>query len=128
MALWMKAQVMSAEVRLLICTVFPPLKQPYILICNICARRAFQNGCSLEDDCGVCSKLGFGAFGKIRLCTDVSIPNVNLSFAWLPREIHLKESARLSSSVLKDHFIFISQCKNSRRLPELGLLSLISKV
>lgn len=41
-------------------TAFPLLKQPYILICNICAGRAFQNGCSLEDDGRVCSNLGLG--------------------------------------------------------------------
>lgn len=42
-------------------TAFPPLlKQPYILICNICAGRAFQNGCSSEDDGRVCSNLGLG--------------------------------------------------------------------
>ncbi|KAK1887856.1 50S ribosomal protein L18, partial [Dissostichus eleginoides] len=46
----MKAQVRSTEEQPPLSTAFPLLKQPYILICNICAGRAFQNGCSLEDD------------------------------------------------------------------------------
>ncbi|CAL8325065.1 unnamed protein product [Gadus morhua 'NCC'] len=38
-------------------TTPPTQKQPYFLICNICAGRAFQNGCSLEDDDRVCLNL-----------------------------------------------------------------------
>lgn len=60
LALRMKAQVRPREERLLLfpSVAFPPLKKPYILICNICVGRAFQNGCSLEDDCRVCSNFG----------------------------------------------------------------------
>lgn len=60
MASRMKAQVRPTKEQPLLSVAFPRLKQPYILICNICAGRAFQNGCSLEDDGRVCSNLGLG--------------------------------------------------------------------
>lgn len=48
--------------------------------------RAFQTGCSLEDDSGVCSELGQGAFVTARLYTDVSdVHNVTLSFVTMAR-------------------------------------------
>lgn len=55
--------------------------------------RAFQNGCSLEDDSGVCSELGQGAFVTARLYTDVSdVHNVTLSFVTMARvELFLGE-------------------------------------
>lgn len=60
MASRMKAQVRPTKEQPPLSVAFPRLKQPYILICNICAGRAFQNGCSLEDDGRVCSNLGLG--------------------------------------------------------------------
>lgn len=35
-------------------------------------------------------KLGVGAFGTARFCTDVSIHNVTLSFASVPREVYFE--------------------------------------
>lgn len=69
------------------------LEEPHFLICNICAGRAFQNGCSSEDDSGVCSELGQGAFVTARLYTDVSdVHNVTLSFVTMARgELFLGE-------------------------------------
>lgn len=67
-----------------------PLKQPHILICNICARRAVQNGCSSEDDGRVCSNLGLGHLVLQRFCTDVSVHNVAPSSASVPREGYFK--------------------------------------
>lgn len=88
----MKAQVRATEEQPPLSAAFVPrLKQPYILICNICAGRAFQNGCSLEDDGRVCSNLRLGHWVLQRFSTDVGIHNVTLSSASMPREDYFKE-------------------------------------
>lgn len=96
----MKAQVRSAEERAA-SMAFPPLKKPHILICNICAGRAIQNGCSSEDDSGVCSNLELGHLQ--RFCTDVSIHNVALSSALVPREGYFEGERCI--------FFFICSCR-----------------
>lgn len=80
---------------------FPLLKKPHILICNICAGRAVQNGCSSEDDGGVCSNLGLGH--SRRFCTDVSVHNVAPSSVSVPREGYFKGERCV--------FFFICSCR-----------------
>lgn len=76
-------------------------------------------------------KLRVGAFGTARFCTDVSIHNVTLSFASVPREVYFKGGYSVFSSlVLLDHFICYCQWKASAKTcsTELGLLCLIMSV
>lgn len=95
-------------------TVFPLLKQPYILICNICAGRAFQNGCSLEDDGRVCSNLGLG---HLVLRGSAQMLAFTMSFCPLlqyPGRSILREAGVFSSLAPWDHFICTCQCNSSR--------------
>lgn len=109
----MKAQVRPTEEQPTLSTAFPLLKQPYILICNICAGRAFQNGCSLEDDGRVCSNLGLG---HLVLQGSAQMLAFTMSLCPLlqyPGRSILREGGVFSSLVSWDHFICNCQCNNS---------------
>lgn len=102
-------------------TAFPSAETAYILICNICAGRAFQNGCSLEDDGRVCSNLGLGHLVRRGSAQMLAFAMSRRPLPRYPGRSILRAGDVFSSLVPRDHFICDCHCNSSGLFPpELG--------